>query len=91
MQRGHEKLTTFGIGAALGEPEWRAVFRQLVAFGYLAVDHEGFGALILTEAARRCLRASRTYAAQYVKPTRTRQSSGRTSERADPTVGMGRA
>ena len=24
LQRGHEKLTTFGIGAALGEPEWRA-------------------------------------------------------------------
>ena len=26
---------------------------------------------------------------RYVKPTRARQSSGRTSERADPTVGMG--
>ena len=26
---------------------------------------------------------------RYVKPTRTRQSSGRTSERADPTIGMG--
>ncbi|SIT44871.1 ATP-dependent DNA helicase RecQ [Paraburkholderia ribeironis] len=90
MQRGHEKLTTFGIGAALGEPEWRAVFRQLVAFGYLTVDHEGFGSLVLTEASKPVLRGEQHVTMRrYVKPTRTRQSSGRTSERADPTVGMG--
>ena len=40
---GTKRLSTFGVGAALSEQEWRAVFRQLVAFGYLAVDHEGFG------------------------------------------------
>ena len=90
MQRGHEKLTTFGIGAALGEPEWRAVFRQLVAFGYLTVDHEGFGSLVLTEASKPVLKGEQNVTMRrYVKPTRTRQSSGRTSERADPTIGMG--
>ncbi|MFM0251466.1 DNA helicase RecQ [Paraburkholderia sediminicola] len=90
MQRGHEKLTTFGIGAALGEPEWRAIFRQLVAFGYLTVDHEGFGSLVLTEAAKAVLKSDQSVTMRrYVKPTRTRQSSGRTSERADPTIGMG--
>jgi ATP-dependent DNA helicase RecQ len=90
LQRGHEKLTTFGIGAALGEPEWRAVFRQLVAFGYLAVDHEGFGSLVLTEASKPVLKGEQNVTMRrYVKPTRTRQASGRTSERADPTIGMG--
>ncbi|ASL44290.1 ATP-dependent DNA helicase RecQ [Burkholderia sp. AD24] len=90
MQRGHEKLTTFGIGAALGEPEWRAVFRQLVAFGYLTVDHEGFGSLVLTEASKPVLKGEQNVTMRrYVKPTRSRQSSARTSERADPTVGMG--
>ncbi|MBB5448309.1 MULTISPECIES: DNA helicase RecQ [unclassified Paraburkholderia] len=90
LQRGHEKLTTFGIGAALGEPEWRAIFRQLVAFGYLTVDHEGFGSLVLTEASKPVLKGEQKVTMRrYVKPTRTRQSSGRTSERADPTVGMG--
>ena len=90
LQRGHEKLTTFGIGAALGEPEWRAVFRQLVAFGYLTVDHEGFGSLVLTEASKPVLKGEQKVTMRrYVKPTRTRQSSGRTSERADPTTGMG--
>ncbi|MGE8166537.1 DNA helicase RecQ [Paraburkholderia sp. NPDC080076] len=90
LQRGHEKLTTFGIGSALGEPEWRAVFRQLVAFGYLTVDHEGFGSLVLTEASKPVLKGGQNVTMRrYVKPTRTRQSSGRTSERADPTIGMG--
>ncbi|MFM0004086.1 MULTISPECIES: DNA helicase RecQ [Paraburkholderia] len=90
VQRGHEKLTTFGIGSALGEPEWRAVFRQLVAFGYLTVDHEGFGSLVLTEASKPVLKGGQNVTMRrYVKPTRTRQSSGRTSERADPTIGMG--
>ncbi|MGF6922777.1 ATP-dependent DNA helicase RecQ [Paraburkholderia sp. 40] len=90
LQRGHEKLTTFGIGAALGEPEWRAIFRQLVTFGYLTVDHEGFGSLVLTAASKPVLKGEQKVTMRrYVKPTRTRQSSGRTSERADPTIGMG--
>jgi ATP-dependent DNA helicase RecQ len=90
MQRGHDKLSTFGIGEALGEPEWRAVFRQLVAFGYLTVDHEGFGSLVLTEASKPVLKGEQNVTMRrYVKPTRSRQSSSRTSERADPTIGMG--
>jgi len=89
LQRGHEKLSTFGLGAALSEQEWRAVFRQLVAFGYLAVDHEGFGALILTEASKAVLKGEQNVTLRkYVKPTRTRQSSSRSGERADPTAGM---
>ncbi|GJH22640.1 DNA helicase RecQ [Caballeronia novacaledonica] len=89
LQRGHEKISTFGVGAALSEPEWRAVFRQLVAFGYLAVDHDGFGALVLTDASKPVLKGEeRVTLRKYVKPTRARQSSSRTGERADPTAGM---
>ncbi len=89
LQRGHEKLSTFGVGAALSEPEWRAVFRQLVAFGYLAVDHDGFGALVLTDASKPVLKGEeRVTLRKYVKPVRSRQSAGRTGERADPTAGM---
>ncbi|MFM0138986.1 DNA helicase RecQ [Caballeronia grimmiae] len=89
LQRGHEKISTFGVGAALSEQEWRAVFRQLVAFGYLAVDHDGFGALVLTDASKPVLKGEeRVTLRKYVKPVRNRQSSGRTGERADPTAGM---
>jgi ATP-dependent DNA helicase RecQ len=89
LQRGHEKISTFGVGASLSEPEWRAVFRQLVAFGYLAVDHEGFGALVLTDASKPVLKGEQNVTLRkYVKPTRSRQSSTRSGERADPTAGM---
>ncbi|AET90291.1 ATP-dependent DNA helicase RecQ [Burkholderia sp. SFA1] len=89
LQRGHEKISTFGVGAALSEPEWRAVFRQLVAFGFLAVDHEGFGSLVLTDASKPVLKGEeRVTLRKYVKPTRARSSSSRTGERADPTAGM---
>jgi ATP-dependent DNA helicase RecQ len=55
----HQALSTYGIGQALNEQDWRAVFRQLVAMGLLAVDHGGYGALLLTEAARPVLKGER--------------------------------
>ncbi len=54
--RGHEALAVFGLGRDLAEGEWRSVFRQLVALGWVAVDAEGFGTLRLTDAARPVLR-----------------------------------
>jgi ATP-dependent DNA helicase RecQ len=90
LQRGHDTLSTFSIGANLSEPEWRAIFRQLVAFGYLAVDHEGFGSLVLTDASKPVLKGEeKVTLRRYVKPMRTRQSSSRPSERADPSAGLG--
>jgi len=53
---GHDKISTFGIGTELAEKEWRAVFRQLVARGYLAVDAEGHGGLALSETCRPLLK-----------------------------------
>jgi ATP-dependent DNA helicase RecQ len=56
LERGHDRVTTFGLGADLDEKAWKAVFRQLVARGMLAVDHDRFGALVLTDLARPILR-----------------------------------
>ncbi|TXH69021.1 MAG: DNA helicase RecQ [Thiothrix sp.] len=55
-QLGHQQLSTFGIGQELTSNEWRTLFRQLIALGYLNVDLEGHGALYLTEKARPLLR-----------------------------------
>ena len=49
---GHQRLSTFGIGADLDMATWRSVFRQLVARGLMSVDVEGFGSLKLTGASR---------------------------------------
>ena len=35
-QFGHERLSTFGIGAHFSEPQLRGVLRQLIATGALA-------------------------------------------------------
>ncbi|MCX8565878.1 MAG: ATP-dependent DNA helicase RecQ [Glomeribacter sp. 1016415] len=54
--RGHEQLSTFGIGATLTETQWRTIFRQLIAYGLLTVDHNLHGALTLTPASRAVLK-----------------------------------
>ena len=56
QDKGHEKLSTFGIGSDLDEKHWRMVFRQLVAHDFVCVDHERYNALALTETARPLLR-----------------------------------
>ena len=58
LSYGHDRLSTFGVGGELREPEWRSVVRQLLAGGLLAVqgDH---GTLALTEASGQVLRGER--------------------------------
>jgi ATP-dependent DNA helicase RecQ len=55
QQLHHNELKTFGVGAALSDQQWRAVFRQLIALGFLEADAEAYGAFKLTEAARAVL------------------------------------
>ena len=54
-QRGHETLSTFGIGADVSETQWRVVLRQLIALGYLRTEGE-YNTLELTPDARAVLR-----------------------------------
>lgn len=48
----HHTLSVFGIGQDLDARQWSGVFRHLVAAGYLAADHEGYGTLRLAESSR---------------------------------------
>ena len=59
-QFGHDKQSTFGIGKALDEKQWRSVFRQLVAKSLVEIDFEGHGSLKLTDACRPVLRGEQT-------------------------------
>ncbi len=52
----HQNLVTYGVGKALDNNQWRSVYRQLVARGFLSVDLERFGALRLEEKCRPLLR-----------------------------------
>ncbi|MEO5534536.1 MAG: DNA helicase RecQ [Pseudolysinimonas sp.] len=50
-QNKHDELKTFGIGTDLGDQEWRGVVRQLLAQGFLAVSADGYGTLVIADAA----------------------------------------
>ena len=75
---GHERLSTFGIGAELSEAEWRLLLRHLVAQHIVEVDHATFNVLRLTDASRAVLRGERTIELrQQVAQPRRRKSKQR--------------
>jgi len=55
-QYGHEQLSTFGIAKEASESELRAVLRQLIAIGAVAVDGGMFNTLRLTDGSRAVLK-----------------------------------
>ena len=59
LKFGHDRLSTFGIGAEVAEAEWRLLLRQLVAQHLVEVDYERFNVLRLAEASRAVLRGER--------------------------------
>jgi ATP-dependent DNA helicase RecQ len=55
-QHGHERLSTFGVGATLSELQLRGVLRQLLAMGAVMVDVQAFNTLVHTEKSRAILK-----------------------------------
>jgi ATP-dependent DNA helicase RecQ len=53
---GHDRLSTWGIGAGRSAREWTSILRQLVHLGYLSQDLARYSVLGLTERARPLLR-----------------------------------
>ena len=58
-QNGHDNISVYAIGKDIAQPQWRSVFRQLLAMGYLQVDVEGHGGVYLTEDSRPVLRGEK--------------------------------
>ncbi len=56
IQNNHHQLAIHGVGGDLDNNQWRSVYRQLVARGFLSVDMERFGALRLEAKCRPLLR-----------------------------------
>ncbi len=81
QRNGHDRLSVFGIGADVAMQEWRGLFRQLVAMGYIGTDSDGKGTLQLTEAARPLLRGEITLAVRK-PPAAAPRISSRAGRRA---------
>jgi ATP-dependent DNA helicase RecQ len=60
VSRGHDGLSTYGIGAESSRDHWQSLLRQLIHRGYLVQDIARYSALRLTEAARPLLRGDET-------------------------------
>ena len=56
LDLGHDKLSTYGIGAEKVADAWSSLIRQLIHRGYLVQDVASYSVLKLTEAARPLLR-----------------------------------
>ena len=75
---GHERLSTFNIGADTGARTWQRVLRQLAARACVDIDVEGYGAMRLGAGARAVLRGETTVEIRD-EPERPRK--GRTRRR----------
>jgi ATP-dependent DNA helicase RecQ len=53
---GHDRLSTYGLGAEQSAEAWTGLIRQLIHHGYLVQDVARYSVLTLTEAARPLLR-----------------------------------
>ena len=56
VELGHDKLSTYGLGAEHPAEAWSGLIRQLIHLGYLRQDVANYSVLKLTEAARPLLR-----------------------------------
>ena len=74
-QYGHERLSTFAVGAAVSEVQWRAVLRQLIALGHLRSDGD-YNTLALTESSREVLRGEVTLMLREASPASGRGEGG---------------
>ncbi len=82
VNNAHHKVSTFGIGNDLHKTQWRSIFRQLIARGYLQVDHEHYGTLRLTEKCRTVLKGQRTIAFREAPVSKARQTKARKKSEA---------
>jgi ATP-dependent DNA helicase RecQ len=83
---GHEKLSVYGIGKTWPEERWRTLARQLIAGGMVDIDHEGFGALRLSEHCRPLLRGETSFS--MAKPSEEPVARGQKGKKSyKPNVG----
>jgi len=74
VQNRHDQLSTFGIGD-LDNNEWRSLFRQLIALGYLFADIDNYGALKMTSICKPLLKGSQQLRLrQFVKQSKAKKT-----------------
>jgi len=82
LRFGHCDMPVFGAGKDISAKTWQSVFRQLLAAGYIRVDHAAFGALKLEETARAVFKREVEVRFRKDRPTTGKAARGSSSARA---------
>ena len=80
---GHDRLSTFGVGAETETKQWRSVLRQLIALGYVRVD-QAYGGLALGGACRDLLKGRETLELRVDRSAKRSRSRSRLKKELPP-------
>lgn len=64
-QKRHDELPTYGVGKEWTKSQWKAIFRQMMGHDLVRPDPERFGALRMTQAARRIFKGEAQIALRF--------------------------
>ena len=79
VDRGHDRLASFGSGRAQKKTFWQSLIRQLVANGYLTLDIGGHGGVSIADLGHALRRGEATFAYR-VEPPRIGRGTARLAE-----------
>jgi len=92
LQLGHDRLSTYGVGADATVDHWRGLLQQLVHRGYLEQQMGQYPVLQLASAARPVLRGEQTIMLARPRVRVVREEPGRErrkrGKRGEPSAGM---
>ncbi len=86
-QRGHDQLSTYGIGTELSRPGWQALGRELLRLGFVEAAPGKFATLNLTSAGREALRQRTSITLTKLEPARPRAGGDGTAAAGGPRAG----
>ena len=81
IERGHQTLSTYGIGKHRTQDEWRHLVRTLLHQGLLGESTDGYPVLSLVDASRAVLKGERRV---HLAPLPRRERSSRRDRKAPP-------
>lgn len=87
QQYRHDELSVYGVGKEFSDKEWRGVLRQLIAQDVVAVDHDAYSTLALTEGSKAVLKGERRLRLRKEKPAsrnKTNQNKTRSTVTLSP-------
>jgi ATP-dependent DNA helicase RecQ len=80
MERGHDRLPTYGVGKDFPKQYWQSVIRQAVAGGQIAINIAKYGGLEITERGRAILKGEMPFF--FREPGKKSQRASRRAARA---------